>query len=75
MTTTENTLVTVLSDTHGIYLLEMTTTENPVLFDIPSQRYLPAWNDNHRKLNWIVVDGIYLLEMTTTENVAVYCFV
>ena len=37
--------------------------------------YLPAWNDNHRKLNRVLDAemslGIYLLEMTTTENLQI----
>ena len=72
MTTTEN----CENSTHpydlGIYLFEMTTTENNrcVVFE-PVSWYLPTWNDNQRKPpidNILEAFGYWPAWNTTTEN-------
>ena len=51
MTTIENTELHNSAHHGGIDLLEMTTIENWLLLILKcSNGYLPAWNDNHRKL-------------------------
>ena len=57
MTTTENEYIKGEATHVGIDLLEMTTIENWLLLILKcSNGYLPAWNDNHRKL----VNMLYL---------------
>ena len=50
MTTTENLIAIIEYLVKVNHLLEMTTTENGVRIRLANGiRYLPAWNDNHRK--------------------------